>query len=210
MHCPAPCLFFSRDTVEHFPHQYWEHSLLSVSAVKWSIPGKHQIRKEPPAVSTVFYHKHGCSEQSPAYVLFCACPMPQNTFSEVGSCICNFFFFFAVPCGLWNLSSLTRVWTRAPRQWKHGVLTTGPPGNSPRICNFWWIGHIPLPNGNTSLHPHQPCSTVPVSPQPIQQSVVLNIRIFANSVDESVFQGCFLSMLPTFSIGFSLSFCYYF
>ena len=103
MHCPAPCLFFSRDTVEHFPHQYWEHSLLSVSAVKWSIPGKHQIRKEPPAVSTVFYHKHGCSEQSPAYVLFCACPMPQNTFSEVGSCIFNFFFFFSLcraACGI--------------------------------------------------------------------------------------------------------------
>lgn len=43
MHCSDPCLFFSRDTVEHFPHLYWEHSLLSVSAVKWSIPGKHQI-----------------------------------------------------------------------------------------------------------------------------------------------------------------------
>ena len=31
---------------------------------------------------------------------------------------------------MWNLSSPTRDRTRVPLQWKHGVLTTGPPGKS--------------------------------------------------------------------------------
>lgn len=35
-----------------------------------------------------------------------------------------FFFFFATPCGLQDLSSL------CPPQWKGGVQTTRPPGNS--------------------------------------------------------------------------------
>ena len=39
-------------------------------------------------------------------------------------------FFLAALRGLWDLSSPTRDRTRAPLQWKRGVLTTGPPGNS--------------------------------------------------------------------------------
>ena len=41
-----------------------------------------------------------------------------------------FFFFLAAPRGVWDLSSLIRDQTRCPLQWKHGVLTTGPPGKS--------------------------------------------------------------------------------
>ena len=40
-----------------------------------------------------------------------------------------FFFFLVVPCGLWDLSPLTRDWTQAT-EWKPGILTTRPPGNS--------------------------------------------------------------------------------
>ena len=45
----------------------------------------------------------------------------------------SFFFlssFLALSCSMWNLSSLTRDWTHVCCLWKHGVLTTGPPGNS--------------------------------------------------------------------------------
>ena len=38
--------------------------------------------------------------------------------------ICYFLSFLATPCCMWDLSSQTRDWT----QWKHAVLTTGPPG----------------------------------------------------------------------------------
>ena len=41
-----------------------------------------------------------------------------------------FFFFLAVPYGLWDLNSLTRDLTLNSLQWKLRVLTTGPPGNS--------------------------------------------------------------------------------
>ena len=38
-----------------------------------------------------------------------------------------FFFFLATPCGMWDLSFLTKDWTLF---WKHRVLTTGLPGKS--------------------------------------------------------------------------------
>ena len=53
-----------------------------------------------------------------------------------------FLFFLATLCSLWDLSSLTRDWTQA-WQWKHQVLTTGPPGNSP-FHSFLWLSSIPL------------------------------------------------------------------
>ena len=37
---------------------------------------------------------------------------------------------FILFCGMGDLSSRTRDRTRAPLQWKRGVLTTGPPGKS--------------------------------------------------------------------------------
>ena len=43
-------------------------------------------------------------------------------------------FFLAMPHDLWGLSSLTSDPTQAFWQWKHGVLTTGPPGNF--LCIF--------------------------------------------------------------------------
>ena len=41
-----------------------------------------------------------------------------------------FFFFLAVPHGLWDLSSPDQGSNTGPLPWKCGVLTTGPPGNS--------------------------------------------------------------------------------
>ena len=41
-------------------------------------------------------------------------------------------FFFAMPRGMWDLSSLTRIepWPPEMLQWKHAVLTTGQQGKS--------------------------------------------------------------------------------
>ena len=43
------------------------------------------------------------------------------------------FFFLAAPYGLQDLSSQTRDGNLRPLQWKCRVLTTGLPGNSPRV-----------------------------------------------------------------------------
>ena len=49
------------------------------------------------------------------------------------------FLFWAVPCGLWDLSSPNGL-NLGPQLSKHGVLATGPPGN-PHCCFFWfhWV-----------------------------------------------------------------------
>lgn len=39
--------------------------------------------------------------------------------------------------GRQDLSFLTRDWTHAPLQWKHGVLTPGPPGKSQEAFFFF-------------------------------------------------------------------------
>ena len=39
-------------------------------------------------------------------------------------------------CGMWDLSSLTRDQTRAPCNWKRGVLTTGLPGSPDDLINL--------------------------------------------------------------------------
>ena len=44
-----------------------------------------------------------------------------------------FFSFLAFPHGLRDLSSPTRDWTWWPWQWKHWVLTAGPPGNTQNL-----------------------------------------------------------------------------
>ena len=41
-----------------------------------------------------------------------------------------FFFFFAIPRGMWNFPD--QGLNPCPLQWKRGVLSTGPPGKSPR------------------------------------------------------------------------------
>ena len=42
-----------------------------------------------------------------------------------------FFFFLTMLCSSWDLRSPSRDWTCYPWQWKHQVLTTELPGNSP-------------------------------------------------------------------------------
>ena len=42
---------------------------------------------------------------------------------------CLFFFFF-LPCNLWDLGSLTKGSNLCPLKGRHRVLTTGPPGKS--------------------------------------------------------------------------------
>ena len=46
-----------------------------------------------------------------------------------------FFFFLATPCGIWDLSSLSRARTHAPCS-GGTVLITGPPGKS---LNFFFF-----------------------------------------------------------------------
>ena len=64
-----------------------------------------------------------------------------------------FLFYLLVfwPHGMCDLCSSASDETRTPLQWKHGVLTTGPPGRSPLDSlilqsRFWWkcsgIGHL--------------------------------------------------------------------
>ena len=49
--------------------------------------------------------------------------------------------FLTTPCNMWDLSSLTRDQTPCPLHWQLKVLTTGPPGKSPKFstnrnCSF--------------------------------------------------------------------------
>ena len=62
--------------------------------------------------------------------------------------LCVFFFFSAVPCGLWILVFWPGIKPR-PRQWKHQILTTGLLGNSLSIlikfvfcCWFVWAVYV--------------------------------------------------------------------
>ena len=47
-----------------------------------------------------------------------------------------FFFFLAVSCGLQDLSSRSGI-KPGPRQWKHQILTTRPPGNTQPYFLLW-------------------------------------------------------------------------
>ena len=60
-----------------------------------------------------------------------------NTWWRVCQMLCFFFFFLAAKSGIRDLSSLIRHGTCDPRQWKHRVLTTRPPGKS--LAHFYWI-----------------------------------------------------------------------
>ena len=61
-----------------------------------------------------------------------------QVWSQYWFCLFCFVFCFvlAAPHGLQDLSSPTRDLTRAPLQWKPGVLATGLPGNSHSIVLF--------------------------------------------------------------------------
>ena len=45
-------------------------------------------------------------------------------------CFYFYFIFLATLHGMWDLSSPTRNDTPCSQHWKHGVITTGPPGKS--------------------------------------------------------------------------------
>ena len=54
-----------------------------------------------------------------------------------------FFFFLATPCGIWDLSSLSRAQTHAPCS-GGTVLITGPPGKSLNFF-FFKLPYVLLP-----------------------------------------------------------------
>ena len=76
--------------------------------------------------------------------------LAYSTDRHVSCCSClilSFFFFLAMPCGMWDLGKSHKIsfflavlldmwnlpnqrWNPCPLQCKHGVLTTGPPGRS--------------------------------------------------------------------------------
>ena len=72
----------------------------------------------------------------------------------------SFAFFWVAPCSLWNLSYLTRDWAPCPllcKHWKHGVLTTGLPGDSPKYfySKFYIVKWIILKIKNLFLNYHR-------------------------------------------------------
>ena len=74
-----------------------------------------------------------CLAQSAPPILHCFFSY-EPCFSTFESLVSHYIFkyfslFFTIPRGLWDINSLTRDSTQAPR-WKRGVLTTGLPGNS--------------------------------------------------------------------------------
>ena len=60
------------------------------------------------------------------------------------------FLVLAVPCGLGDLIFPTKGSNVGPLQWKHGVLTTGPPGKALFACTLnslfsvWLMIGVPL------------------------------------------------------------------
>ena len=69
-----------------------------------------------------------------------ATSFPFITWILVCVCVCVCVCFNHA---MWDLSFSTRDWTHAPLQWKHRILTTGPPGKSLRpsscsqeLCNL--------------------------------------------------------------------------
>jgi len=46
------------------------------------------------------------------------------------NCQPGLFFFFGMPCGMWDLNSQIRELNPHPLEWQHGVLTTGLPEKS--------------------------------------------------------------------------------
>ena len=102
---------------------------------------------------------HSISFQpSVGFTLYSFCQNRKGTTLWGLHCYSALFFFLIFPChhfflppallGLWDLSSLTRDWTK-PWQWQCWVLTTGQPGNS-LLCLFSFQ-RIPV---DTALYCH--------------------------------------------------------
>ena len=96
----------------------------------------------------------------------------------------------AVPCGMWDPSSPTRDRTRAslppPQQWKRGVPTTGPAGNSPPYYYMLYLYnpvHIRLSLNSELAFPKL---LFPLSPPQGLLKIDIKIKNFC------FFQTCFL------------------
>ena len=67
------------------------------------------------------------------------------------------FYFTFLLHGMWDLCSLSRDRTRVPvmgtcpLQWKHGVLTTGPPGSPRKTFFFFFLIELVSPSSNSCL-----------------------------------------------------------
>ena len=53
------------------------------------------------------------------------CLLSEERLQQTSNEVMDFFFFLAAPRSMQDVSSLSNP---CPLQWKHGVLTTGPPG----------------------------------------------------------------------------------
>ena len=99
------------------------------------------IPKDPRCILVFCYHWL----LLPAYLLLVYGIISYLTFS---------FFFGITPSSLRDLNSPTRGWTCTPLQWKHGVLITGLPGNSPYLLFCTWFLLLNITSGWTSPHCH--------------------------------------------------------
>ena len=57
----------------------------------------------------------------------------------------SFLFFSSRTLRLVGVLVPDQGWNSCPLQWKHGVLTTGPPGSSPKVL-FFWVTHLICPD----------------------------------------------------------------
>jgi hypothetical protein len=66
-------------------------------------------------------------EGAEVQVVFLAATLFEMTASPL---LAGFFFFLFLDHALWHMGSLFLIqgWNPGPLQWKHGVLTSGPPG----------------------------------------------------------------------------------
>ena len=78
--------------------------------------------------------EHGSWSQAGCCSLVCISCVGRSLLNhpKMGMCVCDLSLslFLSMPCGMWDLSSLTRDQTSTPLQWWCRVLTTGQPGNS--------------------------------------------------------------------------------
>ena len=70
-----------------------------------------------------------------------------------------FFFFLAALYDMWEFSSSARELNPCPLQWKHRILTTGPPGKSQDIMMFILAlqldSYLLVSAGSLCLRPHR-------------------------------------------------------
>ena len=78
----------------------------------------------------------GSAEFTPLSPYSSQVPLVTALFQEQALYLNSSFFFFFAPHSMWDLNFSDQGWNPYPLQWKPGVLTTRPPGNSLGLNSF--------------------------------------------------------------------------